>query len=43
LAAAIGETSNNSNAVATLDFAFSDPDMESMRVKINELITALRR
>jgi hypothetical protein len=43
LAAAIAGTSNNTNAVATLDTPFADPDMETMRAKINELILAQRR
>ena len=47
LASAIGGTSNNSNAVATLDVGPSDPptfaDYEALRGKVNELILALRR
>lgn len=48
LAMSIGTTSSNSNAVPTLDTAFAnDPptlaDLETMRAKMNELITALRR
>ena len=48
LAGAISGTSSNSNAVTTLDTAFvNDPptlaDMETVRAKMNELITALRR
>lgn len=48
LAGAINGTSSNSNAAPTLDTAFvNDPptlaDMEVMRLKMNELITALRR
>ena len=43
LAAAISGTSNNSNAVATLDTPFSDPDAESLRLRFNELVLALRR
>jgi hypothetical protein len=48
LANAINDTSNNSNAVSTLDDAFvNDPptlaDLELMRAKVNELILALRR
>ena len=43
LAAAIAGTSNNSNAVATLDTPFADPDAESLRQKLNELILAQRR
>ncbi|MCX7007373.1 MAG: hypothetical protein NTY53_09020, partial [Kiritimatiellaeota bacterium] len=40
---AIGGTSNNSNSVATLDTPMNDPDMETLRQKLNELISALRR
>lgn len=47
LASAVAGTSHNSNAVATLDSAPSDPptvaDYEAMRAKLNELINALRR
>ena len=48
LAAAIAGTSGNSNGVATMDSPFTnDPptlgDMEVLRAKINELITAMRR
>ena len=48
LAASISGTSSNTNAVATLDTPFgNDPptlaDMETLRAKMNELITALRR
>lgn len=48
LAGAINGTSSNSNAVTTLDTPFlNDPptlaDMEVVRVKMNELILALRR
>ncbi len=48
LAGDISSTSSNSNAVPTMDTAFSnDPpslaDMEVVRAKMNELITALRR
>jgi hypothetical protein len=43
LAAAIAGTSNNTNAVATLDTPLADPDMEELRQKINELILAQRR
>ena len=48
LAAAIAGTSANANGVATLDTPFTnDPaslvDMEVLRAKINELITAQRR
>lgn len=48
LTAAIAGTSANTNAVATMDVSFiNDPptlaDLEMVRAKINELITALRR
>ena len=43
LATAINGTSGNSNAVATLDTPFADPDAESMRQRFNELVLALRR
>jgi hypothetical protein len=33
----------NSNGVATLDTPLTDPDMETLRQKLNELIAALRR
>jgi hypothetical protein len=40
---AISGTSSNSNGVATLDDAFVDPESEALRLKLNELINALRR
>jgi hypothetical protein len=40
---AIGGTSNNTNSVATLDSPFADADMETLRVKMNEMILAARR
>ena len=40
---ALGSTSANTNGVATLDTPMSDPDMETLRQKMNELIGALRR
>jgi hypothetical protein len=43
IATAIAGTSNNTNAVATLDTALADPDSEALRLKINELILAQRR
>ena len=48
LAAALATTSANTNGVATLDTPFTnDPptlaDIEAVRAKINELITAMRR
>ena len=47
LAAAITGTSNNSNAVATLEIPVSDPptqaEVQQVLSKLNELIMALRR
>ena len=48
LSSAISGTSNNSNAVTTMDTPFTnDPpslaDMELIRAKYNELVLALRR
>ena len=48
LSSAISGTSNNSNAVATMDTPFAnDPptlaDMEAMRAAYNALVLALRR
>jgi hypothetical protein len=43
LDAAIGGTSSNTNAVATLDAPMADPDAEALRQKVNELLLALRR
>ncbi|MBI5684524.1 MAG: hypothetical protein HZC54_05560 [Verrucomicrobia bacterium] len=43
LSFAIGGTSANSNSVQPLDTTFANPDMETLRQKINELIQALRR
>ena len=43
LAAATATTATNTNAVATLDTPFADPDQEAMRQKANELILAARR
>ena len=40
---AIAGTSANTNSVQTLESPFSDPDMESLRQKLNELINSLRR
>ena len=39
----LDQCSNNSNAVAELSGSYGDPDSESLRQKVNELITALRR
>lgn len=43
LSDAINGTSSNSNAIATLDTPFADPDAESMRQRFNDLVLALRR
>jgi hypothetical protein len=43
IAGAVAGSSSNSNAVLTLDVAFADPDTETLRLKLNELILALRR
>lgn len=43
LTTAISGTSSNSNAVPTLDTPFADPDAESLRVRLNDLVLALRR
>jgi hypothetical protein len=43
ISTAIAGTSSNTNAVATLDTALADPDSETLRLKINELILAQRR
>jgi hypothetical protein len=40
---AINGTSNNTNAVATLDSVFADPDMEALRQKVNEMVLNGRR
>jgi len=42
-AAAIAASSNNTNAVATLDTPFADPDTEAVRLKLNEMLLAQRR
>ena len=39
----IAGTSANTNAVATLDTPFADPDLEAIRQKLNELPLAARR
>jgi hypothetical protein len=39
----LSQTSANTNAVATLDNPFADPDVEILRQKANELINMLRR
>jgi hypothetical protein len=43
LNSAISGTSNNTNAVSTLDNGFADPDMEALRQKVNEMILNGRR
>ena len=43
LDAAFSGTSANTNAVSTLNTIFSDPDMEALRQKLNELILTARR
>jgi hypothetical protein len=40
---AIAGTSANTNAVQTLNTTFADPDVESLRQKLNELINTLHR
>jgi hypothetical protein len=37
------QTSANSNAIDVLPNSFSDPDAEALRLRMNELIVALRR
>jgi hypothetical protein len=39
----LSQSSANSNGVGTLDTPMPDPDMETLRQKLNELINALRR
>ena len=39
----LSQTSANTNAVATLDFPFADPDVEVLRQAFNALVQALRR
>ena len=43
LDSAITGTSANTNSVGTLDAGFTDPDLEALRQKVNELIAAQRR
>jgi len=43
LSFAFVNTSANSNSVQSLDTPYADPEKETMRQKINELIQALRR
>ena len=42
-AASTAGSSNNTNAVATLDTPFADPDTEALRQKFNEMLLAQRR
>ena len=39
----LASSSANSNAVATLDTPFADPDSETLRAKVNELLLVMRR
>src|SRR5947209_3789167 len=43
LSDAVADTSNNTNSVATLDSPFADPDSETLRQKVNEMILNGRR
>jgi hypothetical protein len=43
IAGVVAGSSANSNGVGTLDTPFADPDAESLRGKLNELLAALRR
>lgn len=43
LADAVTGTSSNTNAVTTLDTPFADPDLETVRQKLNEFLLAARR
>jgi hypothetical protein len=43
IASAITGTSNNTNAIPTLDTAFADPDAEAIRQAFNALVLMLRR
>jgi len=43
LNSAISGTSANTNSVSTLDTGFADPDMEALRLKVNEMILNGRR
>jgi hypothetical protein len=43
IASAIAGTSNNTNAIPTLDTAFADPDSEELRQAFNALVLAQRR
>jgi len=39
----LNQTSANTNNISTLDMPFTDPEVEALRLKLNELINALRR
>jgi hypothetical protein len=39
----LSQSSANSNAIDVLPNSFSDPDTEALRLRVNELILALRR
>ena len=39
----LSQSSANSNAIDVLATSFSDPDTEALRLRVNELILALRR
>jgi hypothetical protein len=39
----VAGSSANSNGVGTLETPFGDPDAESLRGKVNELLLAMRR
>jgi len=41
--AVLAASSNNTNAVATLDTPFADPDDEALRQKMNEILLTMRR
>ncbi len=43
LSDALQTTSSNCNSVTPMESSFVDPDMDSLREKLNELINALRR
>lgn len=43
IAGVVAGSSANSNGVGTLDTPFADPDAESLRGKLNELLLAMRR
>jgi len=41
--AVLANSSNNTNAIATLDTPFADPDAETLRQRFNELVLEMRR